>query len=277
MGVVGTGDNITTGNQNTLIGYQAGRIISTGSLNTAIGQQALAGGGPATCTGNYNCAIGHFTLTTITNGSFNSALGVGAGTGLTTGNFCCYIGTNAQPSAAGVSNEVVISSTGSAVGKGGNTFFTQAGASYNGANSNVWNTISDRNIKTNIVPLTNELHKLLALRPVHFDYKETGAHGCSFIAQEWKEIFPELHTTAAPNEYQRKVLGLTKVEGILTDIVPHIVRGIQEQQEQITKQQEQITKQQEQITKQQEQIDLLLKHVSLLTDQVNELTKQMKK
>jgi hypothetical protein len=269
MGVVGTGDYITSGNQNTLIGYQAGRIITTGSLNTAIGQQAMGGAG-LNCTGNYNCGMGHYTLTTITSGSFNSALGVGAGTGLTTGYFCCYIGTNAQPSSAGVNNEVVICNTGAAVGKGGDTFFTQAGASYNGANSNVWNTISDRNIKKNIVPLTNELHKIMALRPVHFDYKETGIHGCSFIAQEWKEIFPELHTTAAPNEYQRKVLGLTKVEGILTDIVPHIVRGIQEQQEMIQEQKSQITKQQE-------QIDLLLKHVSLLTEQVNELTKQMKK
>jgi len=258
MGVVGTGDNITTGNQNTLIGYQAGRIISTGSLNTAIGQQALAGGGAATCTGNYNCAIGHFTLTTLTSGSFNSALGVGAGTGLTTGNFCTYIGTNAQPSAAGVSNEVVISNTGSAVGRGGNSFFSQAVLSYNGANSNVWNTISDRNIKKNIVPLTNELHKIMALRPVHFEYKETGVHGCSFIAQEWKEIFPELHTTCAPNVYEREVLGLTEVEGILTDIVPHIVRAMQEQQAQIEQQNR--------------TIQGLLDHVAKLTEAVNKLT-----
>jgi hypothetical protein len=257
MGVVGTGDYITSGNQNTLIGYQAGRIITTGSLNTAIGQQAM-GGGIGGCNGNYNCAIGHYNLTTLTSGSFNSALGVGAGTGLTTGYFCTYIGTNAQPSSAGVNNEVVISNTGSAVGKGGNTFYTQAGGSYNGANSNVWNTISDRNIKKNIVPLTNELHKIMALRPVHFDYKETGTHGCSFIAQEWKEIYPELHTTCAPNVYQREVLGLSVVEGILTDIVPHIVRAMQEQQAQIEQQNR--------------TIQGLLDHVTKLTEAVNKLT-----
>jgi hypothetical protein len=254
MGYV-AGDRITTGNQNTCIGYQAGRCITTGALNTCIGQQAM--GGTSAGTGSYNCGMGHYTFVNITSGSFNSALGVGAGTGLTTGNYNCYIGTNAQPSAASVSKEVVICNSGSAVGLGTNTCYIQALYCLNGLNVTVWTTTSDRNIKKNIVPLTNELHKILALRPVHFNYKEDDREGCSFIAQEFKEIFPELHTTHAPNQYQREVLGLTEVEAIRVDIMPHVIRAIQEQQEMIVAQQT--------------QIDALIQHIATLTNAVNNL------
>jgi hypothetical protein len=263
MGVVGTGDNITTGNQNTCMGYQAGRIITTGSLNTAIGQCAI-GGSTINCTGNYNCGMGHYTLTTLTSGSFNQALGVGAGTGITTGNYNCYIGTNALPSSASVSNEVVICNSGSASGKGGGTFYTQAGASYNGANSTAWNTISDRNVKKNIVTLASQLDKILALRPVRFNYKETDKEATSFIAQEFKEIFPELHTVSAPNKYERETLGLTQIEGILPDIIPHIVKAIQEQNEMIVTQQATIAEQQA-------TIQVMAQHITTLTNTLNQL------
>ncbi len=53
---------------------------------------------------------------------------------------------------------------------------------------------SDRRLKKEITPLNSidELQKILNLRPVQFTWKENGAHDQGLIAQEVKEIFPNL-------------------------------------------------------------------------------------
>jgi trimeric autotransporter adhesin len=51
---------------------------------------------------------------------------------------------------------------------------------------------SDIRLKENIVDLSPQLANIMALRPVEFDYKLEKAHQIGFIAQEVREIYPDL-------------------------------------------------------------------------------------
>ena len=64
----------------------------------------------------------------------------------------------------------------------------------NGANAVAFGSFSDRRLKENIANLPSQLNNILALRPVEFDYiaSEGGGHQIGFIAQEVKEIYPDL-------------------------------------------------------------------------------------
>jgi hypothetical protein len=63
----------------------------------------------------------------------------------------------------------------------------------NGAGSAAFGSFSDRRLKENIVDLPSQLSKIMALRPVEFDYIESegGGHQTGFIAQEMQEIYPD--------------------------------------------------------------------------------------
>lgn len=67
----------------------------------------------------------------------------------------------------------------------------------NGANTAVFTTTSDRRLKENIVDLPSQLDKIMALRPVEFDYRENAdgygtGHQVGFIAQEMLEVYPDV-------------------------------------------------------------------------------------
>jgi Chaperone of endosialidase len=63
----------------------------------------------------------------------------------------------------------------------------------NGANAAAFGSFSDRRLKENIVDLPPQLAKIMALRPVEFDYIEAegGGHQISFIAQEFEQVYPD--------------------------------------------------------------------------------------
>ena len=135
-------------------------------------------------------------------------LGALAGQTLTTGTYNVYIGYNNNPSAVGVTTEIVIG-TGNHTGKGTQTGFIApaAGAVYQGNNSTAWAQTSDRRIKKDIVPNTKGLAAIIQLEPMNFYYKSDeelqeelpGAKEglplnkltTSAIAQELDLIFPE--------------------------------------------------------------------------------------
>jgi len=60
-----------------------------------------------------------------------------------------------------------------------------------------WADFSDRRLKTNIEPLGDALHRLLALRGVTYEWRDPSAHGdlagpqIGMIAQEVERVFPE--------------------------------------------------------------------------------------
>ena len=64
----------------------------------------------------------------------------------------------------------------------------------NGASAAAFGSFSDSRLKENIIELPSQLANIMALRPVEFDYIESegGGHQIGFIAQEVKEIYPDL-------------------------------------------------------------------------------------
>jgi len=58
---------------------------------------------------------------------------------------------------------------------------------------------SDRTLKTNIKTLNNSLEKILKLRGVSFDWKKDGKESMGLIAQEVKQVYPELVGGTAGN------------------------------------------------------------------------------
>lgn len=72
-------------------------------------------------------------------------------------------------------------------GANGNGLITGSGAGQAQFTAN-----SDIRLKENIVDLPSQLANIMALRPVEFDYKAEKAHQIGFIAQEVREIYPDL-------------------------------------------------------------------------------------
>ena len=92
----------------------------------------------------------------------------------------------------------------------------------NGSSQVAFGSWSDERLKENIVDLPSQLSKIMALRPVEFDYK-TGGHQTGFIAQEMQQVFPDAVGDDGSEEHYLTVTGWNKTEAIL-------VKAIQEQQ-----------------------------------------------
>ena len=253
----------TSGSFNTAIGGGALSANTTGTVNIAIGSNALlsnlgandnvAIGGScmqANTSGASNVAIGRYTLFSNTTGSNSVAIGANAlffytganghvavgsnaGSNLTGGQSGVYLGNGTQAGSTTASNEIAIGIN--VTGKGTNTAFISAngGPTYNGANSTSWATTSDLRIKKNITPLTGSLDKIVALNPVAFDYKEDDKHEIGFIAQEYETVLPDQIITHEPNAAQKEWVGDDKVKAIQQNLVPYLVKAIQELTERV--------------------------------------------
>ncbi len=88
---------------------------------------------------------------------------------------------------------------------------------------------SDRRLKENIQGLAKSLEKVMGLKPVTFSWKENDCQGMGFIAQEVEEVIPEL---VATNEEGNKGI-------YTTEMIPYMVKAMQEQQEMIEELQKQ--------------------------------------
>ena len=116
----GTLQKNTTGSQNTAIGYATLQSNEYGIKNTAVGFAALSStqykdnstaignNALAVCLQSGNTAVGSAALDQVILGSNNTAIGTGAGQKIELGSNNLLLGQNAQPSAAGVNNEVTI-------------------------------------------------------------------------------------------------------------------------------------------------------------------------
>ena len=81
---------------------------------------------------------------------------------------------------------------------------------------------SDRNLKTNIVPIENSIEKLSQINGVNFDWK-SGGSSFGVIAQEVEKVFPEAVGT---NSYGNKTVNYPL-------LVAPLIEAIKEQQKQI--------------------------------------------
>ena len=86
-------------------------------------------------------------------------------------------------------------------------------------------------IKENIESLTDEISKLIQVRPVEFDYIETGVHSYGFIAQELNEVYPD----AVIKDENNEPIGVA-----YADLTSPIIRGMQQLYEKIEQLEERI-------------------------------------
>jgi hypothetical protein len=99
----------------------------------------------------------------------------------------------------------------------------------NGASNVQFASISDAREKTNIAPISGSLEKVVALRPVEFDWIANGEHcPAGFVAQDVEQVFPEFVVENMANDGEETRKGLTG--GMTGGIVAHLVKAIQEQQ-----------------------------------------------
>lgn len=100
---------------------------------------------------------------------------------------------------------------------------------------------SDRNTKTNIENIAYGLEEIMKLRPVSFNWKEqpNGSKKLGFIAQELLPVIAEVVKTEDEIPQEDGTVKTEKLQNMgvyYSDIIPVLVKGMQEQQEQIEKQ-----------------------------------------
>lgn len=120
---------------------------------------------------------------------------------------------------------------------------------------------SDRKLKTNISPLTDNLNKILKLSGVSFDWKKTRNKDIGLIAQEVEKIYPELVSTDA-NDYKAVKYGnlVAPLIEALKELYTHTIQNTNKiQQLQLQNQQLQA-----QINQQSQDIEYLKQHLLLL-------------
>jgi hypothetical protein len=106
-----------------------------------------------------------------------------------------------------------------------------AGVWVQGNNSTTWTSSSDERIKQNIRPVNNALDKIGALIPCHFEYiDKVGKIKTGFIAQEFETVLPGhiVEQDTIPEEYKDVIPEGEKLKGIDADLIPYLVKAIQE-------------------------------------------------
>ncbi|NDV47067.1 hypothetical protein D0T49_08415, partial [Paludibacter sp. 221] len=230
----------------TSFGYDASRA---GTENVAIGYQALKN---ATSTAYSNVAIGHGAASGLTTGFHNVIVGgtkVGSpASDITTGSFNILIGSSLyggfSPTAdsqlgiglwiMGNYNETLKKhciGVGGAMPQSDHVLYVNGKA----GGSTAWTQSSDRRLKTNIRGISYGLPQVMKLNPVSFTMKESGNKQIGFIAQEVRDIIPEIVSGTEGDIEKGEVLGISYAE-----FAPVLVKAIQEQQVVIEQQQKTI-------------------------------------
>ena len=155
-----------------------------------------------------------------------------AGAGATYPGRICATVANSTNATEGI---VVYSST-----AGAYRFYVSMDGKVNATNTTIA-AISDQRLKENIRDLDDGLSSIMALQPRKFDWKEgKGAdikNVRGFVAQEFETVFPDLVDTwkdPAPE-------GEEPYKSVRADLIPTLVKAIQEQQAIITSLTDRIT------------------------------------
>lgn len=204
------------GDNNTLIGSAAGFNI-TGAENVFLGAYS----GLVNSTGNTNTYVGYYAGMHST-GSRNVFLGAYAGDN-ELGDDKLYIANNNTSTLiyGDFNTKRVVINGVAADNPGGYTFYANGTAGGDAA----WINTSDLRLKRNVETINGALDKILKLRGVSFDWKDPEKKGrqIGFIAQEAKEIIPEVVLGSEETEYSMQYAPITAV----------LVEAMKEQQTQI--------------------------------------------
>lgn len=235
------------GTHNTAVGHQALFNVQPGSYNSAYGPFALWN----LYNGYYNTANGNKALFNIQTGNFNTATGNEALMNLTNGSENTGLGSGAQTSGVNAHNQTIIGSN--AVGQADNSvvlgndnvtaiYMAQdAGATvYAGdgdftGNMTIGGDVfvnSDARLKANIVSLGSTLAKLLLVDGKTYTMKKDGKQKIGLLAQDIKNVFPEL-----VSEDDHEMLAVN-----YQGLIPILINALKEQDAKISRL-EQLTKQ----------------------------------
>ncbi|MEZ5119651.1 MAG: hypothetical protein R2686_07085 [Candidatus Nanopelagicales bacterium] len=126
--------NLTTGSNNSAVGYAAQISLTTGSYNSAVGRSAQY----ALTTGSNNSAVGYAAQISLTTGTYNSAVGGSAQYALTTGSHNSAVGGSAQYDlTTGSYNSAVGTNAGRAVTTGSYNLALGHNAGYSGTTATI--------------------------------------------------------------------------------------------------------------------------------------------
>ena len=154
-------------------------------------------------------------LVGTTTGSLSSGTGVRA---LSTGQF----GT-ALAGSTNATDTLDVYSTGASAYR----FYVDMAGTVHATSTSI-TAISDQTLKTNVKPLETGLAEVMRLQPRRFDWLDQTAHEgtnvAGFIAQEVQEVLPDLVGDFKYDE------GVTKLGLKMGDMIPTLVKAIQEQQ-----------------------------------------------
>lgn len=275
--------SLTTGKYGTAIGNNAAGNATTGIYVTAVGSGTLS----SLTVGAFNTGVGSGALKNDTSGGFNTALGVAAGSKITSESYNTFVGYNSGATTT-YSNTTALgySSTNTADDQVriGNTAVKSIGGYAS------WTNLSDARFKDNVQEDVVGLDFIMKLRPVTYTvdvrslnsflgvdtiWNNEGDEGPSenlFIIERIEKSSQIVHTGFIAQEVENAAdsvgfnfSGIDKPQnendhyGLrYAEFVVPLVKGMQEQQEQIQALQQQVVSQQEQILEMQKLIVQLM-------------------
>jgi len=207
--ITGNYSSIIAGENNTISGNYS--FIAGGTTNTASGNYTMVIGRNATASGNYSVAMGRRSQATH-NGSFVISDG------------------NDNTLSSSVANQLSMRFTGEY------SFFTNqnanVGARLNGGTS-AWTTISDKNVKNNILELNPKiiLEKLNKLQIFSWNYKgfDSGIRNYGPMAQEFFELFGndglgQIGTDKTVSSYDLSALGIIGIQTLKENLTNNKIK-----------------------------------------------------
>lgn len=248
-----SGQNNVDGSSNAFFGVNSGAFNTNGASNSFFGRNS----GFSNTSGGFNTFFGINSGDTNTTGSNNTIIGANADVSVGGLQFATALGAGAIVDG---SNKVVIGRTTDEVkipgtlyvpqsiltndisandvsvnGDLGVALFTGGGATPVCATLNglyIFRQCSSSiRYKNNVQNFTRGLELINRLRPVTFDWKETGQSDIGFVAEEIADAEPLLATYNQTGQ----------IEGVkYAQVTTALVNAVKEQQEQIRRQQEQI-------------------------------------
>jgi hypothetical protein len=165
-----SGDALTTGSENTALGYDALGGATDGGRNVAIGNNTLRLSD--TSGSNYNVAVGYDAGASVTTGINNTLVGGLAGDSTTTGSNNTIIGFNSDLESADTAQVIVIGSQVTSQAANNFTFGFGATDSNIAFGATSITAPSDERYKENIADSTAGLSFINDLRPVTFQWKK---------------------------------------------------------------------------------------------------------
>jgi hypothetical protein len=197
--------NISGGDDNTIVGYKAGNVLTNLSSNNTI--------------------IGSQSGSLLTTGQWNTLIGKDAGNNLTTGGDNIVIGKGATTATATATNSVTLGSSNVTTLRCAVTSIT---------------SLSDARDKTNIEDSEYGLDLVDSLKPVKFEWDirdgaKKGVKDLGFIAQDLKEV---------DDEYLGLVYSENpeKLEASYGRLIPVLVKAIQELSAKVTELEDKLNK-----------------------------------